>query len=224
MSEQSVEASPWWYRHRGITIGVIFGLGFCIGNIQGTAHLPAPAIAWAGVALVLAAWLVRLSGTAYLHGDVVFAADVQRDRLIVAGPFRYVRNPLYLGNDLMAAGVGLYAAPLGFVIIVLGNIVFGIMLANEEDRELDRHYGADYAAYRAAVPAFVPRLTPVTFPGRGEVKPQLRSAVMSESFTLVLGLAMIPIAVAGKSGVVAAAIIFVVAMALFIIASRAGRR
>ncbi len=60
--------------------------------------------------------------------------------------------------------------------------------------------------------------------GRGEVKPQLRPALMAESFTLVLALSLIPLAVAGRTGFACAAVIFVVAMALFITASRAGRR
>jgi len=239
MSEQAVIPSPWWYRHRGSVIGTIFGLGFFLGNLRsdGQPSLPAAvvwglhegdagayALLWLGIILVLLAWLARLSGTAYLRGDVVFAPNVQRDRLIVDGPFRYVRNPLYLGNILLALGIGLYAPPLGFAIIVIGNTLLVVMLAREEAKQLAAHYGADYEAYRAAVPAFWPRLTPATFAGRGEIKPDLRSALMAESFTLTMGIALIPIAVAGQAGLVPAAVIFVVAMGLFVVIARSGRR
>jgi protein-S-isoprenylcysteine O-methyltransferase Ste14 len=239
MNEQAAKPSPWWYRQRGSVIGAIFGLGFFLGNtsIDGKPSLPAAvvwglhwggagiyALLWLGVVLVLLAWLARLSGTAYLRGDVVFAANVQRDRLIVDGPFRYVRNPLYLGNVLMALGIGLYAPPLGFAIIVFGNTLLVVMLAREEAKQLAVQYGADYAIYRAAVPAFLPRLTPAAFPSAGTIKPHLRSALMAESFTLTMGIALVPIAVAGRAGFIPAAIIFFVAMGLFVVMSRTGRR
>jgi protein-S-isoprenylcysteine O-methyltransferase Ste14 len=230
--------SPWWYRQRGSVIGVIFGLGFFLGyaRIGGLPALPSAVawgrhwgyagvelLLWTGVVLVLLAWLARLSGTAYLHGEVVFAADVQRDRLIVAGPFRYVRNPLYLGNILLAFGMGLYAPPLGFPIIVIGNTILVVMLANEESKQLAAHYGADYAAYRAAVPAFFPRLTPATFGDRGEIKPHFRAALMAESWTFGMGIALIPLAVAGPAGLVPAATLFFASMALFFVNTRTGR-
>ena len=77
-------------------IGAIFGCGFFFGNfrINGGSALPAAvvwgrhfgnpgveALLWGGIEFVLFAWLLRTYGTAYLRGDVVFAADVQRDRL-----------------------------------------------------------------------------------------------------------------------------------------------
>jgi protein-S-isoprenylcysteine O-methyltransferase Ste14 len=144
MIEEGTPPSPWWYRRRPYLIAAIYGVGFLLSNVSfdGRRALPAAVqwgsrwgdsgvsiLFWAGVALAVAGWLVRVSGTAYLRGDVVFAGDVQRDRLIIAGPFRYVRNPLYLGDDLLALGIGLYAAPLGFAIVVIANVLFGVVLA-----------------------------------------------------------------------------------------------
>lgn len=238
MSDRSVAPSPWWYRHRGSVIGTLFGLGFCFGNlrIDGATPLPAAlvwgrhwgdagvvAMLWIGVAFTFLAWLVRLGGTAYLRGEVVFAANVQRDRLIVDGIFRYVRNPLYLGNDFLALGIGLYAPPLGFAIIVIGISVFGVMLANEEARQLGRQYGAEFTAYQKAVPAFIPRLTPASFASAGRIAPDLRRAFLAESFTLALALALVPIAAFGDAGLIAAAVIFAVAIILFIVVSRMAR-
>ena len=235
----SVNVSPWWYRQRGAVIGAIFGIGFLAGNLRfdGRPVLPAAvvwgrhfgnpgveALLWGGIELVLFAWLLRTYGTAYLRGDVVFAADVQRDRLIVDGPFRYVRNPLYVGNILLALGIGLYAPPLGFAVIVLGNAVFVALLAREEERHLAVQYGADYAAYAKAVPAFVPRLIPAEFPSAGSIEPDVRAAFRAEVFTLVFAIALVPLALYGPAGFVPAAFIFTVAMALFVATTRTGRR
>jgi len=219
--------------------GIIYGAGFFIGNlhISGGGALPAAqvwgegwgdpgvnALLWLGVAFVTLAWLVRLSGTSYLRGEVVFAADVQRDRLIVDGPFRYVRNPLYLGNMFLAFGIGLYAPPLGFAIIVAGNVVFNAMLANEESRELGARYGADYAAYRAAVRSFVPRLTPATFPGMAHIEPDLRSGLIGETCSLAMALALVPIAIFGQDGLLPGAILFTVGVVLFVVLGRIAPR
>jgi protein-S-isoprenylcysteine O-methyltransferase Ste14 len=221
-----------------LLIGAIYGCGFFFGYLQfGDAHAVPAAVAWgmrggawgvyslfwAGVQLGLLGWLARYFGTAYLHGDVVFAADVQRDRLIVAGPFRYTRNPLYLGNDLLALGIGLYAPPLGFAIIALGNIVFGIMLAREENRQLLARYGAEYAAYCKAVPAFLPRLMPAKFAAGAAVTPSWRNAFRSESWALAFALAPAPIALAGTRGTMASAIIWFGALGLFIAISHISR-
>jgi protein-S-isoprenylcysteine O-methyltransferase Ste14 len=231
--------SPWWYRWRATLFGLIYGAGFFIGHlhISGGGGVPAAvvwgerwgdpgayALLWLGVVFATLAWLARLSGTSYLRGDVVFAADVQRDRLIVDGAFRYVRNPLYLGNIFLALGIGLFASPLGFFIIVLGNLIYNPMLAREEERELGARYGADYAAYRAAVPAFVPRLTPASFPSMGRIEPDLRAGLIGETCSLAMALALVPIAAYGQNGLLPGAILFACGMILFVVLSRLARR
>ena len=239
MAERPASTSPWWYRARAVLIGAAYGAGFFLGYLSFTNVAPLPAfvewgraggdagiavLAWTGIALTLLAWLVRASGTAYLRRDVVFASDVQRDRLIVAGPFRYVRNPLYLGNVLLAAGIGLYAPPLGFAIIVLGNVAIVIALAREEARQLARRYGPVYSAFRAAVPAFVPRLTPATVAGSSSATPSLRSALLGESGCFGMALALVPIALFGKAGLPAFYAIWIVAIGSFFVINRARRR
>jgi protein-S-isoprenylcysteine O-methyltransferase Ste14 len=222
--------SPWWYRNRAVLIGVAYGLGFFLGylSLDGRPVLPAfvtwgrpwgdlgvNLLAWTGVALTLVAWLLRASGTAYLRREVVFSADALQDRLIVAGPFRYVRNPLYLGNLFLAAGIGLFAPPLGLAIIFLGNLAIAIALAREESRQLEARYGATYAAYRAAVPALFPRFTPATVPGSTVVSPSIRSAMIGEGGCLMMAVSLVPLAVFGSAGLPAFWAIWVVSIALF---------
>jgi protein-S-isoprenylcysteine O-methyltransferase Ste14 len=230
--------SPWWYRNRGPLIGAIYGCGFFLGYLQFGSAPAAPAavtwglhwgawgvysLFWAGIQVALLGWLVRFLGTAYLRGDVVFAADVQRDRLIVAGPFSFTRNPLYLGNDLLALGLGLYAPPVGFAIIALGNIIFGIILAGEEQQQLLKQYGAEYVAYSKAVPPFLPRLMPAKFPVNATVTPSWRNAFRTESWALALALAPAPIALAGARGTIASGLIWVAAIGLFVAISHVSR-
>jgi protein-S-isoprenylcysteine O-methyltransferase Ste14 len=229
MHERSAP-SPWWYRRRGSVIASIYGLGFFLGYLPLDGRASEPvfvtwnflrpdrggfAPAWCAVASALVAWFWRASGTAYLRRDVVFAADVQRDRLIVAGPFRYVRNPLYLGNVFLALSAAVLAPPLGFALILVGNAAFGAALAAEESRQMSDRYGATYAAFRAAVPAFVPRLTPATVPGTGSAEPAWRAALLGEGFCLALALALVPVALRGPAGFPVFWAIWIPTLALF---------
>jgi protein-S-isoprenylcysteine O-methyltransferase Ste14 len=216
-------SSPWWYRRRGTLIGAIYGLGFLAGAIPLDGRRPEPVfelwggelVLWLAVASLLCAWFWRASGTAYLRRDVVFAADVQSDRLIVAGIFRYVRNPLYVGNLFLALGIAVLASPLGFVIIVAGNAAFVAFLATEEARELEQRYGAAYTAYRAAVPAFLPRLTPAAVSASISVEPAWAHALLGEAFCFALAVAIVPIALFGAAGVPAFWAIWLAAFVIF---------
>jgi protein-S-isoprenylcysteine O-methyltransferase Ste14 len=82
-------------------------------------------------------------------------------RLVVEGPYRYARHPLY-GADL---GVILGTALLTgkWIPVVLAGayaVVLGLQLRLEE-RELEARFGEAYARYRRLVPGLVPRLRPV---------------------------------------------------------------
>ncbi len=227
--------SPWWYRQRGFLIGIAYGVGFTLGylSFDDTPRQPAfvvwgdalgphgaTVLAWLGVALAIMAWAIRAAGTAYLRREVVFAADTQRDRLVVAGPFRYVRNPLYLGNIVLAIGVALFAPPLGAAFIVLGNVAIVIALAREEVRVLRARYGAAFDAYAAAVPAFVPRFTPAAVPGSQTVEPSLASGFLGEIGVMLAALSLAPVAAFGRAGLPALDAILVLAVIASFVAVR----
>lgn len=87
--------------------------------------------------------------------------------LITSGPYRFVRNPLYLGRLLIFCGLVL-AAPLPArldVLVAAGGLAvfFGYYLPRKERVEparLAARHGEAYERYRRAVPSLLPRLTP----------------------------------------------------------------
>jgi protein-S-isoprenylcysteine O-methyltransferase Ste14 len=82
-------------------------------------------------------------------------------RLVVAGPYRYVRNPMYVAALLFLLGqAALYVAP-SLVWYAAGfAVVTHLFVVGYEEPALSRQFGADYEAYRAAVGRWVPRLRP----------------------------------------------------------------
>jgi protein-S-isoprenylcysteine O-methyltransferase Ste14 len=87
--------------------------------------------------------------------------------LITSGPYRYSRNPLYLGRLLIFTGLCIMARmPYYANLIVLGLgylVFFGYYLPRKERVEPDRlrqTHGEAYERYFRAVPALLPTLTP----------------------------------------------------------------
>ena len=110
--------------------------------------------------------------------------------LIVTGPFARTRNPLYLGNLLLAAGLALASGVSSLVtaVVLLVGLQYACIVAWEETR-LERSHGSEYRAYRAAVPRWFPR------PGRAKVAPpglrlEWPAVIRSERSTLVAHLAL----------------------------------
>jgi len=113
-----------------------------------------------GAFLLTVAAFLRTWGTSYLQAAVMRDSRVHTEKLLADGPYRHVRNPLYLGNIFMAAGVGLMASRIGCLILLLGMTVFVVRLLLREESELLRDQGEPYRAYCAAVPRLLPSLLP----------------------------------------------------------------
>jgi protein-S-isoprenylcysteine O-methyltransferase Ste14 len=141
-----------------------------------------------GALLVAMAALIRTWGTSYLQADVMRDSRVHADKLLADGPYRYVRNPLYLGNILMAVGIGLMTSRVGFLILSVGMTIFVIRLLLREEFELARDQGEAYRLYCAAVPRLVPALAP-RVPPVGSV-PHWGQAIQAELMYWLIAAAM----------------------------------
>ncbi len=133
---------------------------------------------------VAGAWL-RTWGTAYLGVDVMsdkqmrsdvvihpseqaptpankFAGDPgarREPRLMAAGPYRYMRNPLYVGSWLNTLALTLLMRPSGAVFTLVALVGFHVRLILAEEAFLRAKLGEEYVAYCAQAPRIVPRLT-----------------------------------------------------------------
>lgn len=68
------------------------------------------------------------------------------------GPYRYSRNPMYLGMAVAYVGIAILADSLwalGLLPVALALVHFGAVV--REERYLDRKFGDDYDAYRSRV-------------------------------------------------------------------------
>jgi protein-S-isoprenylcysteine O-methyltransferase Ste14 len=78
--------------------------------------------------------------------------------LATAGPYRYVRNPMYLADILIFMGFGfLCNSPYLFTIVGIFSAIM-VLLPFIEEPWLKQQYGVEYVNYCARVPRFVPRI------------------------------------------------------------------
>ncbi len=77
--------------------------------------------------------------------------------LMVAGPYRVVRHPLYSGVDGLTIGIAvLVDHPWAYLGALALGLWFALVLAPFEERELRSLFGAAYADYSRSVRRFLP--------------------------------------------------------------------
>jgi len=77
-------------------------------------------------------------------------------RLVTDGPFRYTRNPGYLGLAMFYAGIAVLRNAL-WAILLLPVVVYVIQreVIGREERYLERTFGEEYLVYKARVRRWV---------------------------------------------------------------------
>jgi protein-S-isoprenylcysteine O-methyltransferase Ste14 len=113
----------------------------------------------ATLVLLLAA-LVRTWAAAYLGSDVVKDRELHSERVVASGPYRYVRNPLYLGMWLLTLALAILMPPGGALFVVATVTILIVVLVYAEERKLTVERGETYAVYVRQVPRFFPALFP----------------------------------------------------------------
>jgi len=113
-----------------------------------------------GTLIVTIGALIRSWAESYLHSSIVHDAALHGEQLVADGPYRRVRNPLYLGNLFLAIGLGFLASRIGFFIIAIGMLIIVYRLILREETTLLQSQGEGYRRYFDAVPRLWPALTP----------------------------------------------------------------
>ena len=107
-------------------------------------------MAAAGIALDLATML------AFRHHRTTVLPHRGATRLITDGPFRFTRNPIYVGNTLLVAGAGLVFGIAWLLPAALAGAAATQTLAiAREEEHLALRFGAEWAEYAARVPRWL---------------------------------------------------------------------
>lgn len=139
-----------------------------------------------GVILVVTGELLRLNGVRYAGGETR-TLKVGASALCSSGPFAYLRNPLYLGNVIIYAGMVLIAGGEFVWILLPATLTFffleyGLIISLEEET-LRQKFNEEYGEYLSMVPRLIPRVTP--WKGGSETVPMtIEKTLLTEKRTL----------------------------------------
>jgi len=82
-------------------------------------------------------------------------------KLVILGPYRYVRNPMITGAVFILIGEILFLGSLYILcwafIFFIGNHFWFVFF---EEKGLEKRFGQSYLKYKKHVPRWIPRLTP----------------------------------------------------------------
>jgi protein-S-isoprenylcysteine O-methyltransferase Ste14 len=123
-------------------------------------HRGAPTIVPWGVPLLLWGYLqYRLVGSYRLPlAGGSPGMDVPPQRVISRGPYRFTRNPMYLGHLVFLLGLALTFWSWFAMIILASRAIWFHRRVLQDEARLERIFGAEYAAYRTRVKRWIPRI------------------------------------------------------------------
>jgi len=109
-------------------------------------------------ALVVIGWMLVITGFVVRLWSALYLGGRKNRQLVTTGPYAVVRNPLYAGNLISAAGLGVLSESLLAGLFVLGGaaLIYRETISYEE-RKLLKKFGEDYRRYRRQVPMLIPR-------------------------------------------------------------------
>ncbi|MDR0580979.1 MAG: isoprenylcysteine carboxylmethyltransferase family protein [Holosporaceae bacterium] len=107
--------------------------------------------------LFLAGWTMRLFAK---KGKGTAAPWNPPKKLVVAGPYCHVRNPMITSVLMMLLAESLLLDSwhifILFILFLIGNIIYFSLF---EEKDLEKRFGKDYEIYKRNVPSWIPRLT-----------------------------------------------------------------
>lgn len=140
--------------------------------------LATPAVIVIGASIAGLGALLRVWGTAYLGSGTVQSGDMRAEGVMADGPYRFVRNPLYLGLWFMVAALAFMMPPTGALFALVLLTLFLVRLILGEEAFLSKQLGEPYRAYLDRVPRLIPRLRTTVM--RGNCEPNWLRAILAE--------------------------------------------
>ena len=129
--------------------------------------IPSPPLVENPAGIGVLGFLIALIGQGIRVGTIGLAYIIRggkdhrvyAEELVTSGIYAHVRNPMYVGNAFLLAGLAVASNSWVFVLIgvPIALAVHAFIIAAEEDF-LRRKFGAQYDAYCARVPRLIPKL------------------------------------------------------------------
>jgi protein-S-isoprenylcysteine O-methyltransferase Ste14 len=139
-------------------------------------------VTWLAILCGFLGAFLRIWGTAWLGAATVHSGSMHAGAVMASGPYRHVRNPLYLGSWLLSVSIAILMPPSGAVVflVLLGLFYFRLILG--EETFLAAQLGEPYLEFRQRVPRLWPTLRPRL--AASPAHPRWLDSVLAEIFPL----------------------------------------
>jgi protein-S-isoprenylcysteine O-methyltransferase Ste14 len=159
------------YRWRGV-------IGFCAFWLVWSFLQPVWQRIWVALPFTLIGLILRFWAVGYLDKESR-GKELKVQTLVTAGPYRFIRNPIYLGNFFLTLSV-LLAFNLKFyffiAILILFGVYYGLIIKAEEDF-LIRKFKEKYLFYYQTTGAVLPKYFFKSTYGKINQRYNLRNAI-----------------------------------------------
>jgi protein-S-isoprenylcysteine O-methyltransferase Ste14 len=122
----------------------------------------------ASLAFLVIGPLIALWGLLYLGRS--FGIFVSVRRVVLQGPYRWIRHPMYLGWACSAFGLALSNFSSAYILIVAVHFVLMLYRARLEEAEL-REFSPDYREFMKKTGFFLPKIRPIRFAAKSATTP-----------------------------------------------------
>ena len=119
--------------------------------------------AWTGIAgivimLVGASLALACAATFVVKGRGTPAVFDPPSEFLSVGPYKYVRNPMYIGGFILLVGFGLYQRSVSILLLSLVLLLLThLAVVSLEEPNLEKRFGQSYIDYKKSVSRWVPK-------------------------------------------------------------------
>ncbi|MFI5119719.1 MAG: methyltransferase family protein [Thermoanaerobaculia bacterium] len=145
--------------------GWFVGLATRLDRAAGRALPAVPGLPEVGMTLAIAGGLLALACVVLFvaRGEGTPAPFDAPRRFVASGPYRFVRNPMYVGAITLMVGFGLVLrSPSVFGVAFAAFFLSNLFVIFVEEPGLARRFGESYLAYRRSTNRWIPRLASAT--------------------------------------------------------------
>jgi len=195
----NIAIGNFFFRYRNVLFPLIFAVGALTirPKIMFDSVVADRILVTTGLIVALLGQAVRLItiGFEYIHRGGK-DGQVYAGRLVRGGVYGITRNPMYVGNGMIAIGMTMhFGSPLGYIILIPFFLFVYQAIVAAEETYLRNKFGDEYDDYERSVNRYVPALSRVResfagmrFDWRRSIKKDLGTVV-----GLIIGLIMLPV-------------------------------
>lgn len=128
-----------------------------------TVALPFPSFSIpAGITVLILASALGISSAVVMStlGNGTPLPSAMPNRLVIAGPYRWIRNPMAVSGVVQGAAVGLVLQSwLVIAYAVIGSLLWNYAVRPLEESDLEERFGEEFQQYRDTVRCWIPQVS-----------------------------------------------------------------